>query len=54
MGLGYVPNQSIYAAFGPQYSNATALQVTYATSRRGSITASWFLRNIEFRGSGQC
>ena len=40
MGSGYVPNQSIYAAFGPQYSNAAALQVTYATSRRGSITAS--------------
>jgi len=40
MGLGYVPNQSIYAAFGPQYSNAVALQATYATSRRGSITAS--------------
>jgi hypothetical protein len=40
MGSGYVPNQSIYTAFGPQYSNAAALQVTYATSRRGSITAS--------------
>ncbi|HEV3209964.1 MAG TPA: hypothetical protein VGY91_06835, partial [Chthoniobacterales bacterium] len=40
LGASYVPNQSIYAGFGPQYSNATALQVTYATSPRGSITAS--------------
>ena len=40
MGSGYLPNQSIYAGFGPQYSNAVALQLTYATSPRGSITAS--------------
>lgn len=40
LGTSYVPTQSIYAAFGPQYSNAAALQLTYATSRRGSITAS--------------
>ena len=39
MGASYVPNQSIFGGFGPQYSNATALQVTYATSARGSITA---------------
>ncbi len=40
LGTSYVPNQSIYAGFGPQYSNAAVLQLTYATSRRGSITAS--------------
>jgi hypothetical protein len=40
MGTGYVPNQSIYASSGPRYSNATAIQMTYATSPRGSITAS--------------
>ena len=40
MGTSYVPNQSIYASVGPRYSNATALQLTYATSPRGSITAS--------------
>ena len=40
LGSSYVPNQSIFAGFGPQYSNATALQLTYATSPRGSITAS--------------
>jgi hypothetical protein len=38
MGIGYVPSQSIYAALGPRYSNATALQVTFATSPRGSVT----------------
>jgi hypothetical protein len=52
MGLGYVPNQSIYAAFGPQYSNATALQVTYATSRRGSITASGSYGTLNFVDPG--
>ena len=40
LGSSYVPNQSIFVGFGPQYSNATALQLTYATSPRGSITAS--------------
>ena len=54
MGTSYVPNQSIYAAFGPQYSNAAALQVTYATSRSGLDYRFWFLRDTEFRGSGKC
>jgi hypothetical protein len=40
MSNNYVPSQSIYNSLGPRYSNATALQVTYATSPRGSITAS--------------
>ena len=40
MGNNYVPNQSIFAAVGPRYSNAATIQVTYATSPRGSITAS--------------
>jgi hypothetical protein len=40
MGTSYIPSQSIYAAFGPRYTNATALQLTYTTSPRGSITAS--------------
>jgi hypothetical protein len=52
LGLGYVPNQSIYAAFGPQYSNVTALQVTYATSRRGSITASGSYGTLNFVDPG--
>jgi len=37
---GVVPNQSIYAALGPQYSNAGVIQATYVISPRGSITAS--------------
>ncbi len=40
MTNNYVPSQSIYNSLGPRYSNATALQVTYATSPRGSITMS--------------
>jgi hypothetical protein len=40
MGNNYVPNQSIFASVGPRYSNAATIQVTYALSRRGSITAS--------------
>jgi hypothetical protein len=46
----YVPNQSSYGAVGPRYSNVTALQLTYATSPRGSITASGsygFLRFVD-------
>jgi hypothetical protein len=34
----FVPNQSIFAAFGPRYSNSSAAQLTYHLSRRGSIT----------------
>lgn len=40
LGNNYVPNQSIFASVGPRYSNATAVQMTYATSPRGSVTAS--------------
>ena len=40
MGNSYVPSQSIYSSLGPRYSNAVALQATYATSPRGSITMS--------------
>jgi hypothetical protein len=40
LGNNYVPNQSIFASVGPRYSNATAVQMTYTTSRRGSVTAS--------------
>jgi hypothetical protein len=40
MGNSYVPSQSIYASVGPRYSNASAIQATYALSPRGSITLS--------------
>jgi hypothetical protein len=34
----YVPNQTILTTNGPRYSNASAAQLTYAVSPRGSIT----------------
>jgi hypothetical protein len=34
----FVPSQSILAASGPRYSNASAAQLTYDVSRRGAIT----------------
>jgi len=40
MGNSTVPNQSIYASVGPRYSNASAVQITYLTSPRGSVTLS--------------
>ncbi len=40
MGNGYIPNQSIYAAEGPRYSNASAAQLTYVVTPRGSVTLS--------------
>jgi hypothetical protein len=40
IGNSYVPNQTIFASIGPRYSNAATIQVTYALSRRSSITAS--------------
>jgi len=36
----YVPNQSIFAAVGARYSNASSVQVTYNVTPRGSITLS--------------
>lgn len=36
----YVPNQSIFAAVGARYSNASSVQLTYNITRRGSLTFS--------------
>lgn len=38
IGNNSVPNQGIFAAIGPRYSNTGAVQLTYSTSPRGSIT----------------
>lgn len=38
LGAAIVPNQSIYSAVGPRYSNAFAAQTTYSLSRRSSLT----------------
>ena len=35
---GLVPTQGVFSATGPRYSNTAAVQVTYALSRRGSLT----------------
>ena len=53
IGNNYVPNQSIFAALGPRYSNASTIQVTYATSPRGSITASGTYRTPALRRPGK-
>ena len=38
LGNGFVPSQSIYSGFGPQYSNAGGAQINYQLSRRSSVT----------------
>lgn len=46
----FVPGQSAFSATGPRYSSASATQLTYAVSRRGSLTAAvvyGFLRFID-------
>jgi hypothetical protein len=52
MGNSYVPNQSIYTSVGPRYSNSASLQITYTTSRRGSITMSGSYGLLNFIDSG--
>jgi hypothetical protein len=47
-----VPNQSIYSAIGPRYSNAFAAQVTYSLSRRASITVGGSYGILNFTQSG--
>jgi hypothetical protein len=52
IGNNYVPNQGIYTAVGPRYSNASVVQVTYTTSPRGSITVSGSHSLLDFVQSG--
>jgi len=52
IGNNNVPNQSIYSAVGPRYSNAAVVQLTYTTSPRGSITASGGYDVLDFVDSG--
>lgn len=47
-----LPNQSIYSAVGPRYSNAFAAQVTYMLSPRGSITAGGAYGLLRFTQAG--
>jgi len=48
----YVPNQTIFAAIGPRYSNASAVQLNYMTSPRGSITLSGSYGLLNFVDAG--
>jgi hypothetical protein len=52
MGNNYVPNQGIYTAVGPRYSNASTIQITYTTSPRGSITLSGTYAFLKFVDPG--
>ncbi len=52
MGSNYVPNQGIYSAVGPRYSNAGVVQLTYTTSPRGSITMSGSYGLLDFVDPG--
>ena len=52
LGGNYIPNQSIYGGFGPVYSNAAALQATYAFSRRSSLTVSGSYGLLNFVQAG--
>jgi hypothetical protein len=52
LGAGLAPNQSIFTALGPRYSNAGAIQSTYVTSSRGSITASASYAILDFVDPG--
>lgn len=52
LGNGYVPNQGIFAAIGPRYSNSSAVQATYTTSARGSVTLSGSYGLLHFVDAG--
>jgi len=53
-GIGgtVTPNQSIYAAVGPQYNNAIVTQLTYQTSRRSSVTVGGSFGLLRFTEAG--
>ena len=48
----YVPGQSVLTAEGPRYSNASALQLTYAISSRSSVTLAGVYGILRFVDSG--
>lgn len=52
VGSGYIPNQSIYPAEGPRYSNASVVQISYLTSPRGSVTLSGSYGLLNFVNAG--
>lgn len=52
LGGSYVPNQSIFAANGPRYSNAGVVQATYQLTSRASISAGGSYGLLRFTQSG--
>jgi hypothetical protein len=48
----YVPSQTILTTNGPRYSDASAVQLTYAVSPRGSITLAGVYGTLRFIDSG--
>lgn len=48
----FLPGQTILTATGRRYSNASAAQLTYEVSRRGSITVAGVLGLLRFTNSG--
>src|SRR5260370_12528766 len=48
----FVPSQTILTSNGPRYSNAAAVQLTYAVSPRSSITLSGVYGTLHFVDSG--
>ena len=48
----FVPGQSVLSTTGPRYSSASAVQLTYAVSRRGSFTVAAVYGLLRFNNSG--
>src|SRR5208282_3456256 len=48
----YIPNQTILTATGPRYSDASAAQLTFDVSRRGSLTLGGIYGTLQFINSG--
>ena len=52
ISISVLPNQSNYAANGPQYYNSFVTQITYQTSQRGSITMAGSFGLLRFTQAG--
>ena len=48
----YVPGQSVLTTIGPRYSNASAMQLTYAVSPRSSVTLAGVYGILRFVDAG--
>jgi hypothetical protein len=48
----YLPSQTVLTAIGPRYSNASAMQVTYALSPRSSLTLAGVYGTLRFTDPG--